>query len=148
MSNEKWTRRFLSLAQHVASWSKDPSTKTGAVITAPDNMIISLGYNGFPKGVRDDPSDYANRSTKYERIIHSEVNAVLAARRDLTGCSLYCWPLMPCSRCATVIIQSGISLVVFPYSEDTEVLKRFEVSHEHSVDMMTDAGITLICQDN
>ncbi len=145
--NDKWVKRFLGLAQHVSTWSKDPSTKTGAVIVSPNNMIMALGYNGFPRGVEDSAEDYENRSTKYERIIHSEVNAILAARADLSGCSLYCFPLMPCSRCATTIIQTGITTVVFPYSEDVEVLKRFEVSHEHAIEMFIDAGVKVICHD-
>lgn len=145
--DEKWIQRFLGLARHVSRWSKDPSTKTGAIIVSADNMIISMGYNGFPKGVKDDPADYKDRATKYERIIHSEVNAVLAARTDLSGCTIYCYPLMPCSRCATLIIQTGISTVVFPYSEDSEVLARFRVSHEHAIDMFNDAGVKLICYE-
>jgi dCMP deaminase len=144
---EKWIRRFLGMAEFVSNWSKDPSTKTGAVITAPDNMIISLGYNGFPKHVQDTPDHYNNRSIKYERIIHSEVNAILAARTDLSECAIFCYPLMPCSRCATVIIQSGISTVCFPYSEDSEVIDRFKVSHEHALEMFMDAGVELICFD-
>jgi dCMP deaminase len=147
VQNEKWIKRFLGLAKHVAAWSKDPSTKTGAVIVTPSNMIISLGYNGFPKGVIDDAKDYANRNTKYERIIHSEVNAILAARTNLTDFTLYCYPLMPCSRCAALAIQSGISTVVFPYSEDSDVLKRFKDSHEHAIDMFQDAGVKLICYE-
>lgn len=143
--NEKWIQRFLGLAAHVSTWSKDPSTKTGAVITSAENMIISVGYNGFPKKVKDNPADYRNRATKYERIIHSEVNAILTARADLTGCTLYCYPLMPCARCATLVIQSGISTVIFPYSEDTEVLDRFKESHEHAINMFEDAGIKLVC---
>lgn len=145
--SEKWIKRFLGLAAHVAMWSKDPSTKTGAIIVSPKNMIISLGYNGFPQGVADDPKDYANRATKYERIIHSEVNAILAARADLAGCTLYCFPLMPCSRCAAQVIQSGVSTVVFPYSEDSTVLKRFKDSHEHAINMFQDAGVALICYE-
>jgi len=145
MLKQKWIQRYLGLARHVAQWSKDPSTKTGAIIVSPDNMIISLGYNGFPRRVADRPELYRNRSTKYERIIHSEVNAVLSARTDLTGCTIFCYPLMPCSRCATVIIQTGISRVVFPYCDNQEVLTRFKVSHEHAVEMFLDAGVELIC---
>ena len=53
MIDEKWDRRFLALAEHVADWSKDPSTKTGAVIVRPDRTIASMGYNGFPRGMAD-----------------------------------------------------------------------------------------------
>jgi dCMP deaminase len=106
-----------------------------------------MGYNGFPKGVSDDAKDYRDRATKYERIIHGEVNAILAANVNLAGCILYCYPLMPCARCATLIIQTGISTVVFPYSEDSAVLDRFRVSHEHAIDMFQDAGVKLICYE-
>lgn len=145
---QKWTKRFLGLAEHVSTWSKDPSTKTGAIIVSPANMIISLGYNGFPRKVSDDIKLYSDRSTKYERIIHSEVNAVLAARTDLSGCTLYCYPLMPCARCATIIIQTGITTVVFPYTEDSQVLDRFRISHEHAIDMFKDAGVEVICYED
>lgn len=111
MSN--WHQRFLDLAEHVASWSKDPSTKVGAVIARPDNTIVSLGYNGFPRGIADDHR-LQNRETKYEMVVHAEENALLMAREPLRSCSIYTWPLPPCSRCAAKIIQSGISLVVSP----------------------------------
>lgn len=147
MTNEKWVQRFLGLARHISRWSKDPSTKTGAVITRPDNLILSLGYNGFPKGVSDSPKDYNDRATKYERIIHSEVNAILAASESLEGCILYCYPLMPCARCATLVIQSGISTVIFPYCEESDVLDRFKESHEHAIDMFQHSGVKLICYE-
>lgn len=147
MVDEKWVKRFLGLAHHVATWSKDPSTKTGAIIANPAHVIMSMGYNGFPRGVKDDPKDYRNRATKYERIIHAEVNAILAARTNLDGCTLYGYPLMPCARCATLIIQSGISTVVFPYSEDSEVLDRFKMSHEHAITMFKDAKVKLVCYE-
>lgn len=67
---DKWDSRFLDLAKLVSSWSKDTSTKVGAVISRPDNTIVSLGYNGFPKGMPDDKNLYDLREEKYERIIH------------------------------------------------------------------------------
>ena len=48
-----WNKRFLDLAGHVAGWSKDPSTKVGAVIVNDDKQVLGLGYNGFPRGVHD-----------------------------------------------------------------------------------------------
>lgn len=147
MIKEKWIKRYLGLARHVSEWSKDPSTKTGAVVVSPDNMIISLGFNGFPRRVFDNPLYYVDRNAKYERIIHSEVNALLAARRDLSMCTIYCYPLMPCARCAAQIIQTGITTVVFPYMEVSSVVDRFRASHEHALDMFKDAGITIICHE-
>lgn len=107
----KWDYRFLDLAEFISSWSKDPSTKVGAVIIDPNNRIVSVGYNGFPQGVIDD--DRLNdRETKYKIIVHGEMNAILFANRDLKNCTLYTYPFMPCPRCASMIIQAGINRVV------------------------------------
>lgn len=111
---EKWDERFLTLARHVASWSKDPSTKVGAIIVRPDRTIASVGYNGFPRGISDDAERYAHRETKYAFIIHGEMNAILNAREPLAGYTLYTHPFCPCDRCAMHVIQSGIIRVVAP----------------------------------
>lgn len=107
-----WDIRFLEMARLTASWSKDPSTKVGAVIVRPDKTIASLGFNGFPRAVRDLPELLSNREEKYKRIIHSELNAILSARERLDGYTLYLWPGLSCARCAVHIIQTGIVRVV------------------------------------
>lgn len=104
----KWDDRFFDLANLVGSWSKDPSTKVGAVIVRPDRTIASVGYNGFPRGVED---TYTTREDKLLRTVHAEANAILAAREPLHGYSLYVTPLHPCANCAGLIIQSGIKVV-------------------------------------
>ena len=106
----KWDQRYLYLAGHIATWSKDPSTQCGAVITD-GHRIISTGFNGFPQGIEDDER-LDVRGTKYEMVIHAEINAILFAKQDLHGCTIYTYPYQPCSRCASVIIQSGIRRVV------------------------------------
>src|SRR5688500_6959549 len=83
---KKWTERYMELAAHVAQYSKDPSTKAGAVIVDPSNRVISLGFNGLPKGVLDSKERLENREVKYKLILHAETNAILFAQRDLTGC--------------------------------------------------------------
>lgn len=109
--NEKWDPRFLDLAKHVASWSKDPSTKVGAVIVRPDKTIASTGYNGYPKKMRDIGME--NREEKLSRVIHAEMNAIHFCKdQSLEGYTLYVWPMMPCDRCCVHVIQSGISRVV------------------------------------
>ena len=108
----KWDTRFLSLAEHISSWSKDPSTKVGAAIIGPYRDIISLGYNGFPRGVEDTPERLENRELKYKMIVHAERNAILFARRSLECTTLYTWPFAPCSACAGMIVQSRITRVV------------------------------------
>jgi dCMP deaminase len=106
--------RFLYLAEHVASWSKDPSTKTGCVIVRPDGTVASIGYNGFPRAIKDDVDLLQNREEKYKRTIHCEMNAILSARERLDGYTLFNWPGQSCERCAVHIIQAGIIRVVSP----------------------------------
>lgn len=108
-----WDQRLLSLAQHIATWSKDPSTKVGAVIVDQDRRIVSCGYNGVPRGVQE----AASREDKLLRTIHAEANALHFAS-NVTGCTLYV-TAQPCAHCAGHIIQRGIARVVcFKPSED------------------------------
>lgn len=117
--NSKWDIRFLRLAREVSSWSKDPSTKVGAVIVAPNKSVVSLGYNGFPRTMEDRPEWYADRTEKYSRIIHAEINALLQARQSVAGCTLYTWPLLCCDRCVVQMLQAGIQkfISVTPLSD-------------------------------
>jgi len=121
---EKWDLRFLNVAKEHAMWSKDPSTKTGAVIVRPDRTEASYGYNGFPKGMPDDTELYINRDEKYSRIIHCEMNALINARERLTSYTLYTWPFASCDRCVVHMIQAGISRFVFP-SPSVDALSRW-----------------------
>lgn len=111
---DKWDDRFLEMAKLVASWSKDPSTQVGAVLVRPDKSVLSVGFNGLPRGVEDREELLADREYKYARIIHAELNAILAAAERPARCTLYVWPLPPCSLCAAHIIQAGITRVVAP----------------------------------
>lgn len=112
-STKSWNDYFMDLARVAASKSKDPSTKVGCVVVRPDRSIVSLGYNGFPRGVNDGADRYADRPTKYAFVVHAEANAIVASRTDLTGCWLYC-TLFPCQECAKLIIQAGIEAVYCP----------------------------------
>ncbi len=110
---DKWDHRFLTLAEHIAGWSKDPSTKVGAVIThTRSKRVISMGFNGFPAGVEDTQERLDDRSTKYEMVVHAEQNALMFAGERAEGATIYVHPLPPCARCAVLIIQSGIVRVV------------------------------------
>lgn len=123
----KWDYRFLDLAEFISSWSKDPSTKVGAVITDQNNRIVSIGYNGFPQSITDD-ARLEERETKYKIIIHGEMNAILFANRSLENCTLYTYPFMPCPRCASMIIQTGIKCVVSYNNMPDRWKEEFEIS--------------------
>jgi dCMP deaminase len=119
-----WDGRFLQMADLVATWSKDPSTRVGAVIVRPNKTIASVGFNGFPRGTYDTPHLYEDREVKYSRVVHAEVNAILHATERLDGCTLYStYPT--CDRCAGVVIQAGIRRVVWPYYPP-EQMERWE----------------------
>lgn len=101
----------MAIALTTAMKSKDSSTQVGALIVAPDNTIISTGYNGPPRYI-DDTKVPTTRPEKYYYVIHAEANAILTAKRDLKGCTLYC-TLFPCHDCAKMIIQSGINKIKY-----------------------------------
>ena len=110
-----WDEYFMGIAMLAARRSKDPSTQVGACIVSPDNIIISTGYNGMPKGCSDDefPWGREGAETKYPYVVHAELNAILTANgRDLRGSRLYV-ALFPCNECAKAIIQSGVKEVVY-----------------------------------
>lgn len=117
MYSSNWDIRFLNLAGHISTWSKDPSTKVGACAIDPENKnILGVGYNGFPRGIRDD-SRLDQKVTKYPLIVHAEMNVIFNAAINgvsLRGASLYIYGLPPCSECTKGIIQSGVKRVVMP----------------------------------
>lgn len=139
----KWDRRFIELAQHIARWSKDPSTQVGCVVVGPDREIRSTGFNGFPRGVQDCDKRLADRAQKYPLICHAEENAIMQAARvgvALQGCTMYVtWT--PCTRCARGLIQAGIREVVVPGG--LEIPPRWMEDFELSVSVMREAGVTL-----
>jgi dCMP deaminase len=112
MALKKWDLRHLAIAQHVSCWSKDPSTKVGAVIADKRGNVIALGFNGFPENVQDAQHKLANRETKYEMTVHAEVNAIIIAGRSAAEGTIYVHGAPVCPRCAGVLIQVGVKRVV------------------------------------
>lgn len=115
-SPRDWDETWLRLAESLAkSRSKDPSTKVGAIVVSPDNVESFHGYNGFPSGFEDRrewwESTEGDELTKYDIVIHAEMNAILKARKSLGGWTLYCTHF-PCENCAKHIVAAGISRVV------------------------------------
>lgn len=138
----KWDLRFLELAKLVSTWSKDPSTKAGAVITK-GRDVISLGFNGFPSPMEDKPEWYANRDEKYSRVVHCEVNALIKSKRDVGGCTLYTWPFACCDRCVVQMAQAGIGAFVFP-APTADALVRWATAFEKTKGYLGDMGIPWI----
>ena len=120
-----WDRRYLEMAALVSTWSKDPSSQFGSVIVDTKNRVVSTGFNGFAVGFEDTPERLYNREFKYRHVLHSEENAILNARQDLTGYTLYC-NTVPCSLCMSRIVQSGITKVVC-YKPTADYLSRWSV---------------------
>lgn len=136
-----WIKRFLNVADDVGQWSKDPSTKVGAVIVDQNRRIVSTGYNGLARGVKDSPERLENRDIKYKIILHAEENAILFAKRDLTDCSIFVSSLPPCAHCASIIIQSGIAAV---YTWKREIPERWVESMNLTRSMFREAAVDLI----
>lgn len=137
MSGINWVNYFMGMAEYVSTKSKDPSTKVGAVIVNSDNIVVGMGYNGFPRGVKDKKEWLENREIKYEMIIHAEVNAVLNATQSLKGCHIYVTH-PPCARCMAVLIQAGITSVMTK-SPPEDMRQRFAKSYE-ICDMMSESS--------
>lgn len=137
MSN--WDGRFLEMAALVATWSKDPSTKVGAVITR-GKFVVSLGFNGHPAGIEDSVARLNDREVKYRTIIHAEMNAILSARQPVEDCTLYVVPFMPCSNCGAVIVQAGIQRVVTYHNDNERWAESFEITRT----IFAEAGVELV----
>lgn len=118
--NSKWDDRFMRLAREISTWSKDPSSQIGAVIVDDERRILSTGYNGFPRGIADTEERLNNKEEKYPRVIHAEMNAILAALYNgvsVKGATLYVWGLPVCADCTKSVIQAGIRRIVMTYPE-------------------------------
>ena len=148
MFSDKWDRRFMEVAFLVASWSKDTSTKTGAIVVGPDREIRATGYNGLVRGVDDDKPERMERPTKYDFFEHAERNAIYNAcltGTSLKGCVMYATH-PPCTDCARAIIQSGIKTVVTNELEVRNDItsQTWRDKLEYSRQMFEEAGVEYI----
>ncbi|EPH6582559.1 deoxycytidylate deaminase [Vibrio cholerae] len=146
----KWRNRMIDLAKHVSQWSRDNS-KVGAVLVSKKGGDITLGYNGFPFGVKDDER-YNSKDTKLNIIVHAEVNAIIAAGSRAADGHLYVVGKPICARCAGPIIQSGIKRVFAEKPLDETASPK--VTDPHAIDwnamgrlavtMLQEAGIECV----
>lgn len=135
-----WDQRYMDLAKHVAGWSKDPSTKVGAVLVGTNRRHISLGYNGFPHGISDSLQRLNDRTTKLRLVQHAERNVLDQTTFDTQGATLIV-TRFPCSECAKSIISKGIARVV--YLLDKAYGDRWLDEVRLAQEMLTEAGVEL-----
>lgn len=110
-----WDVFFLEVAEAWAARSKDPTTRVGAIVVNADRVQVAQGYNGFPRGVVDDPVRWELRDEKLAWTVHAEANAIANAARvgaPTAGATLYVTPVFPCLDCAKLLVQAGIRRVV------------------------------------
>ncbi len=113
LRQRKWDLRYLDLAARAGSWSKDPSTKVGAVLVRPNNRVAALGFNGFPPGEDDSPHLYLDKEYKHRHVIHAEVNALDSYGEFAVGHTLYSsFPC--CTNCVAEAAKRGVSRIVSP----------------------------------
>jgi len=140
-----WDERFLDLAIHISKWSKDTSTKVGAVVVGEDKNVLSIGYNGFPRNFPfDDDEQYHIRPKKYVYSEHAERNAIFNATRNgvpLQGSTIYItW--IPCSDCARAIVQCGIKKVV--YQKPPQIRDDWKENFENSLTLLDECKIEVV----
>ena len=130
-----WDEYFMGIALLSAKRSKDPNTQVGACIVSKDNRILSMGYNGAPRGLDDDLMNWSREGefleTKYAYVCHGELNAILNYRGNLEGAKIYVG-LFPCNECAKAIIQSGIKEVI--YKEDKYAMQDSVIASKRMFD--------------
>ncbi|XP_068655780.1 uncharacterized protein [Aristolochia californica] len=140
-----WDDYFMAIAFMSAERSKDPNRQVGACLVSQNGVILGIGYNGFPRGCSDDKLPWAKKSqtgnqleTKYPYVVHAEVNAILNTNHaSAAGQRLYV-TMFPCNECAKIIIQSGVSEVIY------FVEKRFndsDVAYVASHRLLSMAGV-------
>ena len=138
-----WDEYFMGISHLSALRSKDPNTQVGACIVDTDHKVVSIGYNGMPRGCADEQFPWEREGgfldTKYAFVVHAELNAILNSPRSVKDCTLYV-SLFPCNECAKAIIQSGIKKVI--YESDKYVGTDGNIA---SKKMLTEAGVEL-CQ--
>lgn len=138
----KWDFRFIELANLVSTWSKDPSTKIGAIAVDSERRILSTGYNGFPRNIEDSTERLYLRETKYKYIVHAEMNVIYNASHSgvsLHGSTIYVSGLPPCMNCGLGIIQAGVKNVVYGFPD--EIPSRWLQSTRDSLSLLQEAGV-------
>lgn len=111
-----WDECFMKISHVISERSKDPNTKNGAVVVSQNNVIVGVGYNGWPRGIKNEDLPWEREGnyedTKYAYVCHAEENAIYNANNFTKDCKLYC-TLFPCNECTKTIIQNGIKEIIY-----------------------------------
>ena len=142
-----WDELFIRQAMLIAQKSKDPSTKVGCVIVGQDNAVLSMGFNGFPRGVEESLPERWERPMKYSWVEHAERNAIFNAARvgvSLNNARAYInWEPKPCADCTRALIQAGIKEVIGPNRPWTGKGTGKHYSIDHAEVMLREAGVKI-----
>lgn len=130
-----WDEYFIGFTKYAATRSKDPKTQVGAVIVDKDNRILSIGYNGMPRGIADDDAHWHK---KHLYVSHAEANAISFCKGDLEGSTLYV-TFLPCNECAKTIIQNKIKRVVYLEKKISK-----HIPGDISIEMFNEAGVEVV----
>lgn len=123
-----WDECFMRIAHDIAERSKDPSTQAGAVVVDQNNVVVGIGYNGFPRGISNSALPWDKEGeldkTKYAYVCHAEENAIYNANNSTKGCKIYC-TLFPCNECTKTLIQTGVKEIIFESDKyaDTAIVR-------------------------
>jgi dCMP deaminase len=141
----KWNKRFIDLADHIASWSNDPHRKVGAVIINDNNVVLSVGYNGFPRKCKDNIKERYEKPLKFNWMIHSEQNAILNAAYNgiKTKDTIMYINWFPCAICAGQIINAGIKKIVCSEAPDFNH-KKYGEEFKISIEKLQEANVEIV----
>lgn len=131
--DQKWRNRFMDMAIMVATWSKEPYVKVGAVFVDKNKRVLAMGYNGFPSGFNDNDTCCKDADFIKNNIIHAELNGIANAVRygvSLESSILFC-TRPPCTRCTSVLKQVGVEEIICKHQDDTYY-------HDHTLEELNE----------
>ena len=148
-----WDKKYCELAQHISTWSKDPSTQVGAITVGKMGQILSQGYNGFPRKIDDTNARLYTREEKYKYVVHAEMNCIYNACLNgvsLNESTLYVYGLPLCSECAKGVIQVGVKRVVIytPNLHKEDMLDKWKESGNLAEEMFNETNVEFCWYDN
>ncbi len=142
-ADTEWHRKFMDLAKFTATWSKDPRVKVGAIAVDASHTVLSGGYNGFPRKIKDDARLH-DKEVKNLIVVHAEMNMIAEAAkkgRSLEGSIIYCTQ-PPCAKrgCASLLIQCGVKTIIHLSNTTQTWAEDFEFAKK----LFEEAGIEMI----